>query len=132
MNQEITFYYNYSAKENREVQEIRKKYLPKTESKLEELKRLDKHVQDSGMIESLCLGVGGLLVFGLGMCFSMNIIGTGGLFVFLGILLGIVGIVSMAVAYPIYRSIFSKTKAEFAPRILELTTELSQNGNSNF
>ena len=38
MNQETTFIYNYSAKENKEVQEIRNKYLPREESKLEELK----------------------------------------------------------------------------------------------
>lgn len=41
MNQE-TFTYSYSAKRNSEVLEIRKKYLPQEESKLEELKRLDK------------------------------------------------------------------------------------------
>lgn len=41
MNQENTFTYKYSAKENKEVQEIRKKYLPQSESKLDELKRLD-------------------------------------------------------------------------------------------
>ena len=36
MNQENTFSYEYSAKENKEIQEIRKKYLPQSESKLED------------------------------------------------------------------------------------------------
>ena len=35
MDRDITFSYKYSAKENREVQEIRKKYLPKTEATYE-------------------------------------------------------------------------------------------------
>ena len=42
MDSNITFSYKYSAKDNKEIQEIRKKYLPKTESKLEELKRLER------------------------------------------------------------------------------------------
>ena len=33
MNQDTTFVYRYSAKENKEVQEIRRKYLPPAESK---------------------------------------------------------------------------------------------------
>ena len=73
MNQETTFIYNYSAKENKEVQEIRSKYLPREESKLEELKRLDYTVQNSGMIESLCAGIGGILMFGLGLCLLLSV-----------------------------------------------------------
>ena len=71
MNQETTFIYKYSAKENAEVQAIRKKYLPREESKLEELKRLDCMVQNSGTMESLCVGIGGTLVLGIGMCLAM-------------------------------------------------------------
>lgn len=125
MNQENTFSYKYSAKENKEVQEIRKKYLPQSESKIDELKRLDEVVQNSGMLESLCAGIGGLLVFGLGMCFAMQVIGSGVLMIALGVLLGIAGMVCMVAAYPIYRSVFTKTKEKYKPRILELTEELS-------
>lgn len=125
MNQENTFSYKYSAKENKEVQEIRKKYLPQSESKLDELRRLDEAVQNSGMLEALCAGIGGLLVFGLGMCLAMQVIGSGVLMIALGILLGIAGMVCMVAAYPIYRSVFSKTKSKYTPRILELTEELS-------
>ena len=125
MNQENTFSYNYSAKENKEVQKIRKKYLPQSESKLDELKRLDGVVQNSGMLEALCAGIGGLMVFGLGMCLGMKVIGSGALAIALGVLLGIIGIVGMAVAYPIYRSVYCKTKEKYTPRILELTEELS-------
>ena len=123
--QKDIFTYSYSAKENAEVQAIRKKYLPKSESKLEELKRLDEVVQASGMIESLCAGIGGLLIFGLGMCLAMQVIGRGIIMMVLGVLIGIAGMVGMLVAYPVYRKIFKRTKEKYAPRILELTAELT-------
>jgi len=124
MDQETTFIYNYSAKENKEVQEIRNKYLPREESKLEELKRLDYTVQNAGMIESLCAGIGGVLIFGLGLCLAMQVIGSGVFNIVLGILLGIVGMIGMIIAYPVYRKMVQKAKAEYAPRILQLTDEL--------
>ena len=129
MNQDTTFIYKYSAKENKEVQEIRKKYLPREESKFEELKRLDYTVQNSGMMESLCAGIGGALVFGLGMCLAMQIIGSGIILIALGVLLGIIGMGGMLVAYPVYRKVFDKTKQKLAPRILELTAELIKTSN---
>ena len=125
MNQDTTFIYKYSAKENKEVQEIRKKYLPREESKFEELKRLDYTVQNSGMMESLCAGIGGALVFGLGMCLAMQVIGSGLIMMIIGILIGIVGMAGMLVAYPVYRKVFKQTKEKYAPRILELTAELT-------
>ncbi len=125
MNQSTVFVYSYSASENAEVEEIKKKYLPQTESKLEELKRLDNTVQNAGIVESLCAGIIGMLVFGLGMCLSMQIIGSGVLMIALGIILGLVGIGVMLTAYPIYRKVFTAKKNEIAPRILELTSELS-------
>ena len=125
MNQETTFIYKYSAKENAEVQAIRKKYLPREESKFEELKRLDCMVQNSGTLESLCAGIGGTLIFGLGLCLAMQVIGSGVLMTALGVLLGILGIGGMIVAYPIYRKVFTNAKTKYAPRILELTAELT-------
>lgn len=122
---ENTFSYQYSAKENAEVKAIREKYLPKSESKLEELKRLDEAVQTSGMVESLCAGIGGLLIFGLGMCLAMQVIGSGLVMMIIGILIGIVGIAGMLAAYPVYRKVFKATKEKYVPRILELTSELT-------
>lgn len=125
MSQDTTFSYRYSAKENSEVQEIRKKYLPQSESKLEELKRLDRMVQNSGMLESLCIGVGGFLLFGLGICLAVQVIGNGVISVVFGVLLGILGAAAMSIAYPVYRLLFNKTKKKYVPRILQLTEELS-------
>ena len=125
MNQENTFSYNYSARENKEVQEIRKKYLPDGENKLEELKRLDKRVQESGMLEALVVGVLGFLIFGTGVCLTIGVIGSGIWMVIMGIFLGIIGAAGMIAAYPLYCVVFNKRKAELTPRILELATQLS-------
>ena len=122
MSNENTFHYTYSAPENQEVLNIRKKYLPQEETKLEELMRLDHQVQSSGVMESLCAGIGGALVFGLGMCLSMKVIGNA---MWLGILLGLIGVTGMITAYPVYRKYFEKAKSQYVPRILELTAELS-------
>lgn len=122
MEQQNTFSYTYSAREQQEVLNIRKKYLPQEESKLEELKRLDNLVQASGVTESLCAGIGGCLIFGLGMCLAMEVIGH---MIWLGILLGLVGTVLMLSAFPVYKAIFNKAKTQHTPRILELASELS-------
>ena len=119
---ENAFSYTYSAPENQEVLNIRKKYLPREETKLEELKRLDHLVQNSGVTESLCAGIGGCLVFGLGLCLAMEVIGH---MIWLGVILGLVGTVGMLAAFPVYRKYFNKAKAQHTPRILELAAELS-------
>ena len=124
---ENTFSYTYSATCNQEVLRIRKKYLPQEESKLDELKRLDDTVQSSGVMESLCAGIGGILIFGLGLCLAMQVIGTGVLHIMLGIALGVAGMIGMISAYPLYRKKTQKAKAEYAPRILQLTDELMMN-----
>ncbi len=124
MEQKEGFSYTYSASVNQEVLNIRQKYMPHEETKLEELKRLDHLVQNSGAVESLCAGVGGCLIFGLGLCFAMQVIGNA---MWLGILLGLIGAVGMIFAYPIKQKVYSKAKAEHTSRILELTIELAGN-----
>ena len=119
---ENAFSYTYSASENQEVLRIRKKYLPKEETKLEELKRLDSLVHSSGVIQGLCAGIGGCLVFGLGLCLAMEVIGH---MIWLGVILGLVGTAGMLTAFPIYRKIFHKAKSQHSPRILELASQLS-------
>jgi len=122
VNQQDAFSYTYSAQENQEVLNIRKKYLPQSESKLEELKRLDHLVRNSGVLESLCAGIGGCLIFGLGLCLTMEVIGH---MVWLGVVLGLVGVVGMLAAFPVYRRFFNKAKVQHSPRILELAAELN-------
>ncbi|MBE5876416.1 MAG: hypothetical protein E7290_05970 [Lachnospiraceae bacterium] len=65
---ETSFEYNYSAKQQKEIEAIKKKYLPKEEDKLEILRRLDRSTERPGMIISLATGILGSLMLGFGMC----------------------------------------------------------------
>lgn len=123
MDKNTEFSYTYSAAVNKEVQEIRKKYMPKEESKFEELKRLDYQVQTSGMAKSLSVGIIGFLLFGLGICMTIKVIAGGTIF---GILSCFMGLAAMLFAYPFYRSVSRKAKEKLVPRILELSNELVQ------
>lgn len=116
-----TFSYNYSAARNKEVESIRRKYMPHEESKLERLKKLDLRVQMAGTIESLCFGIVGALVFGIGMCFFLDVFAGAA---WLTALLMVLGAVIMIPAYPIYRRIARKTKTELTPEILRLSEEI--------
>lgn len=118
-----TFSYTYSAQENQEVLEIRKKYLQHEETEIEELRRLDKLVQETGTMEALSVGIIGSLIFCLGMCLSLGVIGN---IMWIGIIIGIVGAIIMIAAYPIRSKMFKKAKEKHVARILELTDKLSK------
>lgn len=115
------FEYTYSAPQNAEIERIRKKYEPKTitESKLEQIKRLDNSVETEGIACSLALGIVGSLVLGLGMCCTM--VWTD-LFI-LGIIVGIIGMIMCGCAYPLYKDTVNKKCAEITPQILKLSEE---------
>ena len=116
-----TFTYQYSAERNREVESIRRKYMPREESKLERLKKLDARVQNAGVIESLCLGIIGALVFGVGMCFFLDVFMGAAWF---SAFFMIVGTILMLPAYPLYKRISKKKKAQHTPEILRLSEEI--------
>lgn len=118
-----SFEYTYSAETQREIDAIRKKYLPREEreDKLEQLRKLDAGVTTPGMIASMALGILSTLVFGVGMCCFL----VWSLWA-LGALLCVIGIVGMLVAPWLYHRLVEKRRQEIAPEILRLTEELSQ------
>lgn len=124
MDNEASFEYTYSAPEQEEVKRIRDKYLPpdERETKLERLRRLDAGITKKGTVCSLMLGIFSSLVMGIGMCCCM--VWTE-LFVY-GIVIGLVGMLGVALAYPLYKSITRKERERVTPEILKLTEELLQ------
>lgn len=120
-NKNERFEYTYSAKQQEEIEQIRRKYMPKEEDRLEELKRLDEKVSRPGTIVGIALGVVGTLIFGIGM--SMILVWTDAMLV-TGVLIGIVGFLMLAVAYPVYRKITARQREKMAPQILALTEQL--------
>ncbi len=127
MENNTVFHYQYSAKESAEIQDIRKKYLPQQESKLAELKRLDRTVQNAGVATALCIGTISTLIFGAGMCHAMQVLGSGLVAQAAGIALGLAGMAGMLTAYSLHRKLHAARKAKLAPRILELANELGCN-----
>ena len=120
MENKETFSYTYSAKEQEEIKKIREKYVPKEADKMEQLRRLDASVTQKGTVVSLVVGIVGALILGTGM--SMCMVWTE-LFV-LGIIVGIVGIVMVSAAYPLYSYVTKKEREKIAPEIIRLTDEL--------
>ncbi len=117
-----TFKYTYSAKEQEEIKKIREKYViadNSEEDKMEQLRRLDSSVTQKGTSVSLVIGVVSALILGTGMSLVM---------VFnelvVGIIIGIVGIVGVSLAYPVYMHIVKKEREKVAPEIIRLTDEL--------
>ncbi len=123
-NRNDTFHYTYSAKQQEEIRNIRKKYLPQeqNEDKMEQLRRLDQSATKKGTIISVVMGVTGCLLLGVGMCCTMVWMGK---WFIPGVILGILGIVIVAMAYPLYTRITRKEREKIAPQILKLTEELS-------
>ena len=128
MEEKNVFEYKYSAKQQEEVDAIKKKYLPREEkakelSKLEELKKLDKKVEMTATLWAIAVGVIGTLIFGTGMSMAMQLIGNS---MALGIIIGIIGMAGCAVNYPIYKKMLAKGKAKYAYEIVELAREISE------
>jgi hypothetical protein len=121
-----SFEYTYSAQRQQEVEEIRKAYLPKEEDKMEQLRKLHAIPTQKAQAAAIAIGVVGALILGTGMSLCMTELGgaLGNLAMVLGIMVGIGGIVLVALAYPFYNRILKREREKIAPEILRLTDEL--------
>lgn len=126
-HQKEEFRYTYSAKEQEELKKIREKYVPREENKMEQLRRLDAGVYRKGTVASLVIGILGALILGAGMSFIMTDLGAKLGFVNVmipGIVIGIVGLIGVCLAYPVYQIVTKRERERIAPEILRLTDEL--------
>lgn len=128
-NAEDKFQYTYSAKEQSEVENIRKKYLPPEEDKMDQLRKLDRSASQKAQAWSLVLGLLGVLILGVGMSLAMSDFGEvlgsyRGSAMLIGIIIGVAGLILVALAYPVYNRILRKERQRIAPEILRLTEEL--------
>lgn len=118
-----TFTFTYSASQQEEVKRIREKYAPATaqEDKMERLRRLDRAATKPGTAAALIVGIISTLIMGVGMCCTM--VWSETLFV-PGIVIGIVGIIGICAAYPLYLHITKRRRSKLAPEIMRLADEL--------
>lgn len=126
MENKENFTFTYSAKQQKEVEAIRKKYLPQEADKMEQLRKLHGIPTQKAQASSLAVGVTGALIMGTGMSLAMTDIGAavGNLAMVLGIAVGIGGMVLVALAYPIYNRVLKRQRKKIAPEILRLSDEL--------
>ena len=128
-NTEVGFKYTYSAKEQDEIKKIRQKYQPQEQDGMTTLRKLDAKASEKATIMSFVLGIVGALILGSGMSVIMTDIGTvlgvtGLAGIITGIILGLVGMVLVVLAYPVYSKVLKKEREKVAPEILRLTEEL--------
>lgn len=126
MENKESFNFTYSAATQQEVEDIRKKYLPREEDKMEQLRKLHAIPTQKAQAAALAVGIIGALIMGTGMSLAMTDIGAalGQLAMVLGVVIGIAGMVLIALAYPIYSRVLQKQRQRIAPEILHLTDEL--------
>lgn len=122
-NKNERFEYTYSSEQQKEIEQIRKKYLPPMEDKMEQLRKLDQSTTTKGMIYSITLGIVGTLIFGLGLCCSIE---WGDILLVPGIIIGLLGMITLGIAYPVYVRVTKKEREKIAPQILALTEELTK------
>ncbi len=123
------FEFTYSAKEQEEIKRIRKKYAvpAEEEDKMAQLRRLDAGVYSKATTAALVIGIIGALVMGLGMSIVMTDIGAALgtiLAMVVGVGIGVIGIVLICLAYPMYIRTLKKEREKIAPEIIRLTDEL--------
>ena len=130
-NENGTFSYSYSAKEQEEIRNIRNKYSAPTEAedKMERLRRLDRSVTSSATVLSLIFGIVGALTLGLGMSLCMTELYSAfslseGAAMAVGISIGIFGGAIAALAYPIFTFTVKRLRKKLSPEIIRLTDEL--------
>lgn len=129
MENKENFSFTYSAQQQKEIEAIRNKYIPQEENKMDRLRKLHAIPTQKAQVESLAVGIIGALIMGTGMSLAMSDLGEilgshRDMAMLIGILVGIVGMVLVALAYPIYNRTLKKERERIAPEILRLSDEL--------
>ncbi|HIX04740.1 MAG TPA: dihydropteridine reductase [Candidatus Blautia merdipullorum] len=109
------------------AEQLANEYAPKDDSKVVALRKLDAKAKLPATIFAYTFGILSALITGVGMCLSMNVIGNGGTAMFvLGVIIGIIGLLGIAINYPIYKKLLAKGKQKYAFEIMELAKEISK------
>ena len=131
MNDSDKFSYTYSApteEERREIEDIRSAYAPaaKSEDRLAQLRTLNERATRPARIAALTLGIGGILLFGLGMSMTLAWELIAG-----GIVVAVIGMLATIGANPVRRALLNLGKRKYGAEILRLTDELLGEKNTD-
>ena len=113
------------------VQKIRTQYTERENTQLDALKALDKKVKKTANVFAVVFGSISAVIMGSGMSLVMtdigSIIGIEST-MFLGINIGVVGLVMALLTYPMYKKILNSRKKKYASEIIKLSDSI-MNGN---
>lgn len=109
------------------AEQIANEYASKDTSKVVALRKLDAKAKLPAIVFAYSMGIVSALVLGVGMCLTMGQFGSKTGFTFgLGIVIGVVAMIGMAINYPIYKRLLEKGKRKYAFEIMELAKEISE------
>lgn len=111
-----------STNEKLYVEKTLKNYQEKEVTKIDELKALDKKAKQTPKIFAYVFGSIGALVLGFGMCVAMQVILAD--LMWLGIIVGIIGIAMVVLNIYLYNYLLSKNKRKYAEQITKLSNEI--------
>ena len=109
------------------AEKVALEYAAKETSKVVALKKLDRKAKMGALVFGYSFGIVMTLLLGVGMCFSLQVIGSGDLWQnILGYVVGILGIVGVSVNYFIYQKILAKGKQKYGSDIIALANEIAK------
>ena len=108
------------------AESIAKEYAPKDNSKIVALRKLDRKAKMPATIFAYTFGIISSLVLGTGMCFAMQVLGSGIIDMVIGIIVGVIGMIGCGINYPIYKKRLENGKKKYAYEIVELAREISE------
>ena len=111
--------FNPARRDLAKAESIRRQYMERKDTKLDQLQALDDKVKAPGIAASIILGVLGSLIMGAGMA---NVMVWNHMAV--GLALGISGLSMVLLAYPVYRRVTDSRKKKYAQQILLLSDEI--------
>lgn len=108
------------------VEKIRSQYTEQEHTELDELKALDAKVKKPANVFAYTYGSISAIIMGAGISLCLTNLGAalGSLAMVIGIAVGLVGMVLVALAYPLYNRVLRKQRQKMAPEILRLSDEL--------
>lgn len=111
--------YNETAHDQKRAENIRRQYIGRDETKMEQLQKLDEKVKLPGKVVACILGIIGSIVMGAGMSVVMVWMDMT-----LGIALSIPGMLVALIAYPVYTLITNNRKKKYTNEILRLSDDI--------
>ena len=111
-----------NEKDKKYFEKILNSYQEKETSKIDELRELDKKATKPAKVFAYVFGTIGSLILGFGMCIAMQVILAE--LMWLGILVGVIGILMVSANYFIYKKLLAKGKEKYAEQILSLSNAI--------